>query len=173
MLSCGREKDWHRFVLPHKKRKVVHACAIRVREVQNYTGGRRSFPGEELWLILEKHRDGTFKHYISNLVSTTSLKYLIYNAHKRWNVEQSYQQLKEELGLDHFEGRSWKGLHHHLTLTFMAYDFLMLVKHRRRKKNQPYDPSSKGLDQSLTAHLPMPLLRHKQQGLPQMLYDTG
>ena len=46
----------------------------------------------------------------------------------RWQVEQGYQQLKEELGLDHFEGRSWPGFHHHATLCFLAYGFLALER---------------------------------------------
>ena len=48
----------------------------------------------------------------------------------RWHVEQGYQQLKEELGLDHFEGRSWPGFHHHATMCFLAYGFLALERLR-------------------------------------------
>jgi SRSO17 transposase len=48
----------------------------------------------------------------------------------RWQVEQGYQQLKDELGLDHFEGRSWPGFHHHATMTFLAYGFLALERAR-------------------------------------------
>lgn len=61
------------------------------------------------------------------------------NARERWKVEQGYQQLKEELGMDHFEGRSWQGLHHHIALTFMAFDFLQLER-AASKKNlaQPF-----------------------------------
>lgn len=55
-------------------------------------------------------------------------------AHEHWKVEQGYQQLKEELGLDHFEGRSWRGLHHHITLCFMAYAFLHLLQLTSLKK---------------------------------------
>jgi SRSO17 transposase len=60
-------------------------------------------------------------------------------------VEQGYQQMKEELGLDHFEGRSWRGLHHHLTLCFMAYGFLRLVQ--ERKKSDDDGASRKKVDQ--------------------------
>jgi len=55
-------------------------------------------------------------------------------AHRRWTVEQGYQQLKEELGLDHFEGRSWQGLHHHVALCFMAFCFLVLLQGDHQKK---------------------------------------
>jgi SRSO17 transposase len=62
--------------------------------------------------------------------------------HERWKVEQGYQQLKEELGLDHFEGRSWIGLHHHITLCFMAFAFLTLLKHKARGKKNFNHPST-------------------------------
>jgi hypothetical protein len=58
-------------------------------------------------------------------------------AHQRWKIEQGYQQLKEELGLDHFEGRSWRGLHHHLTLCFLAYGFLQLLRQRKKSVLAP------------------------------------
>ncbi|HEX5270623.1 MAG TPA: hypothetical protein VFW33_09065, partial [Gemmataceae bacterium] len=60
----------------------------------------------------------------------------------RGPVEQGYHQLKEELGLDHFEGRSWRGLHHHVCLALLAYGFLLLERRRaerqrRRKEGAP------------------------------------
>ena len=51
----------------------------------------------------------------------------------RWPVEQGYQQMKEELGLDHFEGRSWRGFHHHVCLAMLAYGFLASEQHRARR----------------------------------------
>jgi SRSO17 transposase len=59
----------------------------------------------------------------------------------RWKIEQDYQQLKEELGLDHYEGRSWIGWHHHTTLVMMAHAFLTLET-LRRKKNFWLDPAT-------------------------------
>ena len=56
----------------------------------------------------------------------------------RWRVEQNYQQLKEELGLDHYEGRGWPGWHHHVTLVCLAYAFLLLER-QRHKKNSASD----------------------------------
>lgn len=52
----------------------------------------------------------------------------------RWSVEQGYQQMKEELGLDHFEGRSWRGFHHHACLVMLAYGFLALEQRRARRE---------------------------------------
>jgi hypothetical protein len=60
-------------------------------------------------------------------------KHLVYWAKIRWWVEQNYQQFKDELGLDHFEGRSWEGWHHHVTLTMIAFDFLALEGFRAKK----------------------------------------
>ena len=57
------------------------------------------------------------KWYISNLPPTTQLRTLVRAAHQRWAIEQQYQQLKEELGLDHFEGRSFPGWQRHVVLT--------------------------------------------------------
>ena len=64
----------------------------------------------------------------------------------RWICEQAHQQLKEELGLDHFEGRSWQGLHRHALMTMIAYAFLQhrrLIRAKREKKNQRTTTSAK------------------------------
>ena len=62
----------------------------------------------------------------------------------RWPVEQGYQQMKEELGLDHFEGRSWRGFHHHAAMVMLAYGFLLLERHRGGK-NTRSQPGKKGV----------------------------
>jgi len=67
-----------------------------------------------------------------------SMRRLVRLAKLRWRVEQNYQQLKEELGLDHYEGRGWHGWHHHVTLVCLAYAFLLLER-RRLKKNSSAD----------------------------------
>lgn len=58
----------------------------------------------------------------------------------RWWIEQGYQQLKDELGLDHYEGRRWQGWHHHVTLTMMAFAFLALERLRRKKTSRSTSP---------------------------------
>ncbi len=109
--------------------KRVEVAAVRVRETIRQAWRR---PGPERWLLIERHRDGTHKYYLSNAPLRTSVRQLLQWAHQRWTIEQSYQQLKEELGLDHFEGRSWRGLHHHLTLCFLAYGFLHLLRQGKK-----------------------------------------
>lgn len=108
----------------------VQAAAVRVLEVTHQAYYR---PGPERWLIVEQLVDGTTRYFVSNASESTSLRKLILWAHSRWCIEQGYQQLKEELGLDHFEGRSWQGLHHHIVLCFMAYCFLILWKRSKKR----------------------------------------
>src|SRR5467141_260933 len=82
---------------------------------------------------------GEQKYYVSNLPADASLKMLTATIKARWVCEQAHQQLKEELGLDHFEGRSWQGLHRHALMTMIAYAFLQyrrLAATARKKKNQ-------------------------------------
>jgi SRSO17 transposase len=100
--------------------------------------GQQHLPGEEAWLIGEHRSNGERKYYLSNLPADTSLKRLAGAIKARWICEQAHQQVKEELGLDHFEGRSWTGLHRHALMTMIAYAFLQsrrLKQAKREKKN--------------------------------------
>jgi SRSO17 transposase len=121
---------WQKVRLPLQRRKPVTVVAVRVRETVSQAWRR---PGPERWLFIERHRDGTCKYYLSNAPVQTSVTQMLGWAHQRWKIEQGYQQLKEELGLDHFEGRSWRGLHHHLTLCFLAYGFLQLLRQKKKR----------------------------------------
>jgi SRSO17 transposase len=101
--------------------------------------GQQHLPGEEAWLIGEHRTSGEKKYYLANLPAKIDLRTLAATIKARWICEQAHQQLKEELGLDHFEGRSWQGLHRHALMTMIAYAFLQhrrLAAARREKKNQ-------------------------------------
>jgi SRSO17 transposase len=76
--------------------------------------GQQHLPGEEVWLVGEHRTSGERKYYLANLPAKTDLRALAATIKARWICEQAHQQLKEELGLDHFEGRSWQGLHRHV-----------------------------------------------------------
>src|SRR3982075_468219 len=108
--------------------------------------GQQHLPGDEAWLIGEHRASGEKKYYLANLPAKTDLRTLAATIKARWICEQAHQQLKEELGLDHFEGRSWQGLHRHALMTMIAYAFL---QHRRlaqagwKKKNQRPTTSTK------------------------------
>lgn len=82
------------------------------------------------WLLVEWRRDGTVKYALSNLPLDTAIERAVGWWKERWQVERGYEQLKGELGLDHFEGRSWPGFHHHAAMTFLAYGFLALERQR-------------------------------------------
>ena len=73
-----------------------------------------------------KEEKAPTKYYLSSLPANTPLKKLVRLAKLRWRVEHDYQELKQEVGLDHFEGRSWRGFHHHATLCLVAHGFLAL-----------------------------------------------
>lgn len=142
---------WQKITVSLQRKKTVAVAAVRVRETTTQAWRR---PGPERWLLMERHRDGSYKYYLSNAPLQTSAKQMLGWAHHRWKIEQGYQQLKEELGLDHFEGRSWRGLPHHLTLCFLAYGFLQLL---RQKKKQPLDTARRPSLAQSPLHLhPMP-----------------
>lgn len=111
--------------------------------------GQQHLPGEEAWLIGEWRSSGERKYYLSNLPEDTDIRTLAATVKARWVCEQAHQQMKEELGLDHFEGRSWHGLHRHALMTMIAYAFLQhqrLNQAQREKKSlersTSTDPSS-------------------------------
>ncbi|HEY6338203.1 MAG TPA: IS701 family transposase [Candidatus Sulfotelmatobacter sp.] len=100
-------------------------AAVRVRPAhRDYW---KAEPHAEEWLLVEWPRGETepTKYWISTLPSDTRLKALIKMAKQRWIIERDYQELKQELGLGHFEGRNWRGFHHHATLCIAAYGFLV------------------------------------------------
>ena len=114
--------------------RVADGTPQRIRDK-----GQQHLPGDEAWLIGEHRLSGEKKYYLANLSAKTDLRTLAATIKARWICEQAHQQLKEELGLDHFEGRSWQGLHRHALMTMIAYAFLQhrrLAAARREKKNQ-------------------------------------
>jgi SRSO17 transposase len=110
-------------------------AAVRVRTADGLPQrirdkGQQHLPGDEAWLIGEHRASGEKKYYLANLPATTALRTLAATIKARRICEQAHQQLKEELGLDHFEGRSWQGLHRHVLMTMIAFAFL---QHHRLK----------------------------------------
>ena len=97
---------------------------------------RRTHPDDLpiCWLLAEwpEGKDQPTDFWMSNLPETTALKELVALAKLRWRIEQDYRELKDALGLDHFEGRSWTGWHHHVTLVSVAHGFLTTERLRRR-----------------------------------------
>jgi SRSO17 transposase len=118
------------------------ACRVRVADGHKHRmlhNRVQCMPGDEVWLVGERRSTGEQKYYVSNLPADATIKMLVATIKARWVCEQAHQQLKEELGLDHFEGRSWTGLHRHALMTMVAYAFLQsrrLKAAGRKKKNR-------------------------------------
>jgi SRSO17 transposase len=113
---------------------------VRVWPAQGWERGECA-DAEPHWLLIEEQADGTIQYAFSNLPKGTSRLQAVRLWKSRWPVEQGYQQMKEELGLDHFEGRSWRGFHHHACLVMLAYGFL--VMEQLREKEAPALPGNK------------------------------
>ena len=96
-------------------------AAVRV------SGAHPTDPTFQEWLLIEwpKEEPEPTKYWLSSLPTDTKLTDLVLMAKHRWIVERDYQELKQELGLGHYEGRGWRGFHHHATLCIAAYGFLV------------------------------------------------
>ncbi len=113
-------------------------AALRVRPAEGaQLRDGRHLPGDEVWLVGERRPSGERRYYLSDLPAETPLEQLASLIKARWVCEQAHQQLKEELGLDHFEGRSWVGLHRHALMAMIALCFLQHLRLRERGEKRP------------------------------------
>jgi SRSO17 transposase len=105
-------------------------AAVRVRPA--HRDYKRAEPHPEEWLLIEwpKNESEPAKYWLSTLPESTSLKSLVKMAKHRWIIERDYEELKQELGLGHYEGRGWRGFHHHASLCIAAYGFLVSERNR-------------------------------------------
>jgi len=118
--------------------KFGYFAFARVRSAERRTKGRK--PSEEIWLISEwRPGNNERKFYFSDLPATISKKELVRLLKLRWRVERDYQEMKGEVGLDHFEGRTWRGFHHHVTLCAAAHGFLAIQRRLFPPEDLPLD----------------------------------
>jgi SRSO17 transposase len=124
-------------------------AAVRVRPA--HRDYKRTEPYPEEWLLIEwpKQESEPTRYWLSTLPEQTSLKGLVKIAKHRWIVERDYEELKQELGLGHYEGRGWRGFHHHATLCIAAYGFLVAERNR-------FSPSARAGHVGLSAPPPPP-----------------
>ena len=147
---------WHRVRWrnrPTARQWTVECVAIRVTPAVDCRH-RRLMP--EVWLLAERDVGATprTKYYFVNLPPTASLRQIVRLAHQRWAIEQQYQDLKTELGLDHFEGRTFRGWHHHVVLTAITYNFLQTE--RQRHQARLTFPSVHGIVQEILQRICLP-----------------
>jgi SRSO17 transposase len=118
----------------------------------------RAEPWPEEWLLIEwpEGEDAPAKYWLSTLPAGTPIATLVDTAKLRWRIERDFQDLKQEIGLDHYEGRGWRGFHHHAALSIAAYGFLVAER-------SPIPPSG-ALRQALIARAPTPNQSYRPRG---------
>src|SRR5438034_1097087 len=117
---------WRTVTWREGTRGAMRSRFARLRVRPAHRDEQRATPRPEEWLLIEWPRGNSAptKYWLSTLPETTPLAELVRLAKLRWRIERDYQELKDELGLDHFEGRGWRGFHHHGALCIAAYAFL-------------------------------------------------
>ena len=118
-----------------------HFAAVRIRSAHGHAKGCP--PGDEQWLLCEwpTNEKAPTKFYLSTQPASCSLEQLVRAAKLRWRVERDYQDMKQEVGLDHFEGRTWRGFHHHAALCAAAHAFLVLRRALFPPQDRAMDPA--------------------------------
>ena len=148
---CWRSVTWRRGTKGPLRAEFA-AVRVKVADGPEDSQGRH-LPGEEAWLVGERRADGTTKYYLSNLPADTRLVELARVIKAKWACEQAHEQLNQEVGLSHFEGRSWLGLHHHALLSMLAFCFLQLSRLQRAfyrsRHGPPPSPSLPAVRRSL------------------------
>ena len=145
---------WKKVTWRQGVKQKLHSrfAALRVRPAhRDYW---RAEPHPEEWLLIECPADEKepAKYWLSTLPADTALVELVHLAKHRWIIERDYQELKQELGLGHYEGRGWRGFHHHATLCIAAYGFLVAERNR-------FSPSTRMGHLGLSAPEPPPHFR--------------
>lgn len=127
--SAFRELTWRKGSSSQRQLKSRFA-AVRVRPA--HRDHERTEPHAEEWLLIEWPRGDAepSKYWLSTMPPKTARKALVKMAKHRWIIERDYEELKQELGLGHYEGRNWRGFHHHATLCIAAYGFLVAERNR-------------------------------------------
>ncbi|HEX9119850.1 MAG TPA: IS701 family transposase [Terriglobales bacterium] len=130
LALCLSKADLRRVSWREGTRGTMHSrfAALRVRAA--HRDEKRSRRRPEQWLLIEwpKAEKEPTKYWLSNLPALLNRRKLVATAKLRWRIERDYEELKQELGLGHFEGRNWRGFHHHASLCIAAYGFLVVER---------------------------------------------
>ena len=125
--DAWKKVSWRQGV---KKKLQSRFAALRIRPAHRDYWRAEPYPEE--WLLIEWPPGETepARYWLSTLPADTPLVELVHMGKHRWIIERDYEELKQELGLGHYEGRGWRGFHHHATLCIAAYGFLMAERNR-------------------------------------------
>jgi SRSO17 transposase len=143
--STWRRVSWRNGTQPTRTARFM---AVRVTPAHDWRRGRLA---PEIWLLGEEETGATarLKYYFVHLPATASLRALVTLAHQRWAIEQQYQELKSELGLDHFEGRSYPGWCHHVVLTAVAHAYVQRERMRAARGPKLTFPAVRAIVQEI------------------------
>ncbi len=124
---------WREYVIKDGASGVIRAAFAFLRILPV----RDQLPGPESWLVLRRTLDARaeLKYYLSNAPAATRPRALVRVSGMRWPIERAFAECKDELGMDHYETRTWRGWHHHQTLTLLAHHFLVRLRVRLSKKS--------------------------------------
>ena len=134
-IAASKELDWQLSVIAEGAKGPVFAHISRVRVFECNDEG---LPGKELWLYLRKEMDGKIRYYISNAPIDTSIDELNRVATMRWPIEQSFEDGKKYLGMDHYEHRSWKAWHRHMMFIMVTMLFILQMRMKYKKNPNEY-----------------------------------
>ena len=134
-------KDWARVEWSEGTKGILSGL-FHARRVRIVTGDkeRRAVTDEVGWLLIEK-RSNELKAYVCWGLDDADIETLVAYAHLRWTIEQFHREAKQILGFDRFEGRTWRGWHHHITMVILAYAFLATQRARAGRTNLPTIPA--------------------------------
>lgn len=130
-LELGPE-HWHAVTWREGTNAKLRSRFARVRVRAAHRDNLREALREPEWLLIEWPEGDAqpLKYWLSTLPEDTPLERMVFEAKMRWRIERDYQELKQDLGLGHYEGRGWRGLHHHASLSTAAYGFLLAQRLR-------------------------------------------
>lgn len=136
-------KVWREVAWREGTNSVLCSRFARVRVRPAHRDYLRCAPRPEVWLLIEwpTDKEEPVKYWLSNLPAEVGMDELVNIAKMRWRIERDYEELKQEFGLGHYEGRGWRGFHHHATLCIAAYGFLLGQRLTKKKPAQRKMPS--------------------------------
>lgn len=131
-------KAWHKVTWREGTKTMLASRFAWLRARPAHRDYWRSKVRAQAWLLIEwpEGEKEPTKYWLSNLPADTKLEQLVDTAKMRWRIERDYEEWKQEFGLGHYEGRGWRGFHHHASLCIAAYAFLLGQRLRQKKVQQ-------------------------------------
>ncbi|MCP3996881.1 MAG: IS701 family transposase [bacterium] len=131
VLATDPGLEWTRVTIKEGAQGPILAEVARLRVVE----ARHSLPGREAWLFLRRSMaSGEIKYFLCNALEDTPIQKMAWLSGMRWPIETCFREAKDELGMDHYEVRSWTGWHRHMALVMLAHFLMLLIRNLLQKK---------------------------------------